>query len=80
MIDTPELGYTPNNLKALRQKYKLTQQQVAGITEAALQTVQRWEMTTDRKSYINMPHTKWQMLLQYVANNPSSTQSVQKVA
>ena len=79
MIDNPELGYTPANLKALRQKYELTQKQVAGITEAALQTVQRWEMTTDRKSYINMPHTKWQQLLQYVTDNQSTIQSSPKV-
>lgn len=79
MIENAELGYTPSNLKALRQKYELTQKQVAGITEAALQTVQRWEMTTDRKSYINMPHTKWQQLLQYVKNNQSTIQPSQKV-
>ena len=79
MIEHAELGYTPANLKAFRQKYKLTQQQVAGITETALQTVQRWEMTPDRKSYINMPHTKWQRLLQYVIDNQPSPQPSQKV-
>lgn len=79
MIENAELGYTPANLKALRQKYELTQKQVAGITEAALQTVQRWEMTIDRKSYINMPHTKWQQLLQYVTDNQSTIQSSPKV-
>ena len=79
MIDNPELGYTPSNLKALRQKYELTQKQIAGITDAALQTGQRWEMATDRKSYINMPHTKWQQLLQYITDNQSTIQSGQKV-
>lgn len=79
MIENAELGYTPANLKALRQKYELTQKQIAGITEAALQTVQRWEMETDRKSYINMPHTKWQQLLQYITDNQSTIQPGQKV-
>nr|DAK44109.1 MAG TPA: Transcriptional regulator [Caudoviricetes sp.] len=36
MIDNMELGYTPNNLKALRREYGLTQQQVADITESTL--------------------------------------------
>lgn len=79
MIENAELGYTPANLKALRQKYELTQKQIAGITDAALQTVQRWEMTPDRKSYINMPHTKWQQLLQYIIDNQSTIQPSQKV-
>lgn len=78
MIENAELGYTPANLKALRQKYELTQKQIAGITETALQTVQRWEMTTDRKSYINMPHTKWQQLLKYITDNQSTIQPGQK--
>ena len=42
MIDNAELGYTPANLKALRQKYGLTQQRVADITGVALATAQRW--------------------------------------
>ena len=41
MIDRFELGYTPNNLKALRQKYGLTQQNVADITETKLKTAQK---------------------------------------
>ena len=44
MIDNPELGYTPNNLRSIRAKYGLTQKQVAEIT--GLKTwhpVNRWE-------------------------------------
>lgn len=66
MIDTPELGYTPANLKALRQKYGLTQQRVADITGVALATVQRWEARPSQKSFANMPHTKWLELLEYM--------------
>lgn len=57
MIDHFELGYTPNNLKALRQKHGLTQQAVADITETSLTTAQRWEASPALSSYANMPHT-----------------------
>ena len=66
MIDNMELGYTPNNLKALRQMYRLTQQQVADITGVDLATAQRWEINPNQKSYANMPHTKWRVLLDYI--------------
>jgi putative transcriptional regulator len=66
MIDQFELGYTPNNLKALRQKHGLTQQAVADITETSLTTAQRWEASPALRSAANMPHTKWLRLLQYL--------------
>ena len=66
MIDNMELGYTPNNLKALRQMYRLTQQQVADITGVALATAQRWEASPNQKSYANIPHQKWLILMGYV--------------
>ena len=68
MIDNPELGYTPANLKALRQKYGLTQQNVADITESKLKTAQKWEASPSMSSYVNMPHTKWLRLLEYLKN------------
>lgn len=66
MVDNMELGYTPNNLKALRQMYRLTQQQAADITGVALATAQRWEANPKQKSFANMPHQKWLKLLEYV--------------
>lgn len=66
MIENFELGYTPNNLKALRQKHGLTQQAVAEITETSLTTAQRWETSPSMSSYANMPHKKWLLLLQYL--------------
>ena len=66
MIENAELGYTPNNLKALRQKHGLTQQAVAEITETSLTTAQRWETSPSMSSYANMPHKKWLLLLQYL--------------
>ncbi|WP_308074597.1 helix-turn-helix domain-containing protein [Neisseria polysaccharea] len=68
MIDNPELGYTPANLKAVRQKYGLTQKQVADITGATLSTAQKWEAAMRLKTHSDMPHTRWLLLMDYVHN------------
>jgi putative transcriptional regulator len=68
MIDQFELGYTPNNLKALRQEYGLTQQQVADITGSTIKPAQKWETSPSMSSFANMPHTKWLKLLEYLKN------------
>ena len=60
----PELGYTPANLRALREQANLTQQQVADITRTkSVDMVRRWEMGTDRHMHSTMPHMKWLLLL-----------------
>lgn len=69
MIDAAELGYTPANLKRLRQQYGLTQQQVADITESTLKTAQKWEASPSMSSFANMPYTKWLKILKYLENN-----------
>lgn len=66
MIENAELGYTPNNLKALRREHGLTQQNVADITESKLKTAQKWEANPSMSSFANMPHTKWLKLLECV--------------
>lgn len=48
--------------------YRLTQQQVADITGVALATAQRWEANPNQKSFANMPHTKWVILLGYAVS------------
>ena len=68
MIDNAEFGYTPNNLKLLRQKHGLTQQRIADITGSKLKAVQKWEASPSMSSYANMPHTKWLKLLEYLKN------------
>lgn len=73
MIDNMELGYTPNNLKALRREYGLTQQQVADITESTLKTAQKWETSPNMSSFANMPHTKWLKLLEFIENISQSS-------
>lgn len=68
MIENAELGYTPANLKSLRQQHGLTQQNVADITESKLKTAQKWEASPSMSSFANMPHTKWLKLLEYLKN------------
>ena len=61
-----ELGYTPKNLKLLRQKYGLTLAQVAEITGTAnARTVQKWEAENLMlANHADMPLIKWRKLLQ----------------
>lgn len=68
MVENFEFGYTPANLKALRQQYGLTQQNVADITQTKLKTAQKWEASPSMTSFANMPHTKWLKLLEYIEN------------
>lgn len=64
MIDSFELGYTPANLKALRQKYGLTQQATADLLNVKISGFQRWEADINLKSHTDMPLKKWFELLQ----------------
>jgi XRE family transcriptional regulator len=66
MIDNAELGYTPANLKTLRQKYNLTQQATADLLEVNISALQRWETDVGQKSHRDMPHTKWLALLEHL--------------
>jgi XRE family transcriptional regulator len=64
MIDNPELGYTPNNLKAVRQKHGLTQQAAADLLDVTISAIQRWESDVNLKSHTDMPIKKWFEFLQ----------------
>lgn len=66
--DEYELGYTPNNLKKIREKYRLTQSAVGKITNNALRTIQSWEMPEEAENHVGMPHRKWILLLKQVQN------------
>lgn len=73
MIDTPELGYTPNNLRSVRAKYGLTQKQVAEIT--GLKTwhpVNRWEAPIEAAYHADMPYTKWLKLLDELSSRQAN--------
>jgi len=71
MIENAELGYTPNNLKAIRQKHGLTQQAAADLIGTNIATLQRWETGIERKSHADMPYTKWIQLINYL-NAPTT--------
>ena len=64
MINNIEFGYTPNNLKALRQKHGLTQQATADLLDVKISGFQRWEADINLKSHTDMPLKKWFELLQ----------------
>ena len=64
MIDNIEFGYTPKNLKALRQKQGLTQQETADLLDVKISGYQRWEADINLKSHTDMPLKKWFELLQ----------------
>lgn len=70
MTDNMELGYTPNNLKLLRQMYRLTQQATADLLEVNISALQRWETDVGQKSHRDMPHTKWLTLLEHLISQP----------
>ena len=59
MITNPEFGYTPENLKRLRQKYGITQQRMAELLDTNISTARRWETSIDRTSHATMPYVKW---------------------
>lgn len=69
MIESPELGYTPANLRAVREKYGLTQTQVAEIVGVrSYIQVGRWEIETDSPARrADMPLEKWRILLAHIA-------------
>ena len=64
MIENFEFGYTPNNLKELRQKYGLTQKATADLLNVNISGFQRWEADINLKSHTDMPLKKWFELLQ----------------
>ena len=68
MIDAPEFGYTPENLKRLRQKYGITQQRMAELLDTNISTARRWETLIDRTSHATMPYVKWAEFISILQN------------
>ena len=63
MIDAPQFGYTPENLKRLRKKYGNTQQRMAELLNTNISTARRWETPINKVSHATMPYVKWVELL-----------------
>ena len=70
IILLPELGYTPANLRALREQARLTRRQVADITNTVnYETIARWETDVGKKNHADMPQYKWQMLMETICED-----------
>lgn len=65
MIENPELGYTPANLKRLRQHYKLTRRRLSKAAETSFAMIPRWEAPVLSSYSFSMPHKKWVKLLEH---------------
>ena len=68
MIESPQFGYTPENLKRLRQKYGITQQRMAELLDTNISTARRWETSIDRTSHATMPYVKWVEFISILQN------------
>ncbi|ULX34749.1 helix-turn-helix domain-containing protein [Mannheimia haemolytica] len=70
MIENPEFGYTPSNLKMLRKHHNLTQTEVANILGVGQRIVMRWETElSSTAARSDMPYTKWAELLKNLQKN-----------
>ena len=72
MLDFPEAGYTPANLRALLQHAGLTQQSAAAMLGSDIATVQRWLAETNKSSHRDMPLEQWRNLLDRAIKNPTA--------
>ncbi|QGM80679.1 hypothetical protein A6A10_04305 [Otariodibacter oris] len=64
-----ELGYTPANLRRLREERDLTQQEVADICEVrSWRSVARWECEIDQSDHADMTYTSWVKFLSYISS------------
>lgn len=58
-----ELGYTPNNLRALLCAHGTTQREAAELLNVSLRTVQYWATPMHKRTRSDMPLHKWCELL-----------------
>ena len=63
VLSPAEVGYTPNNLRVLREQYELTQIQVSQLLGCSIQTVACWEARAGSKQQSDMSHIMWLRLL-----------------
>lgn len=63
MINFPEAGPTPANLRALLQHAGITQQAAADLLGVDGRTVRKWAADIDNASHRDMPLRQWVKLL-----------------
>lgn len=63
----PELGYTPENLRAIIAKYKLRDWQTLNIIKMkGRNNLGRYRTDVGMENHDDMPHEKWLLLIEYV--------------
>ena len=70
MMKDLEIGYTPKNLKFIRQNSRKTQKDIADALNVSLITVQRWEMPVSVNSHVDMPYKKWLEFIELLLKRP----------
>lgn len=66
MIDL-QMGYSPQNLRNIRQQYNLTQKEVAKIVGvSSWNSVSRWETDVTSSNHSTMPYIRWLALLEHL--------------
>ena len=66
VVNLPEAGYTPANLRALLASAGLTQQAAADLLGVDGRTIRKWLADVDSASHRDMPHYRWLQLLALV--------------
>ena len=66
VVNLPEAGYTPANLRALLKHAGLTQQAAGDLLSVDMRTVRKWCAPLD-SDHADMPHYRWLQLLAAVA-------------
>ena len=67
MIDL-QMGYSPQNLRNIRQQYNLTQKEVAQIVGvSSWNSVSRWETDVTSTNHSTMPYLRWVVLLEQLS-------------
>jgi hypothetical protein len=67
VVNFPEAGYTPANLRALLDNAGLTQSAAGEILSVSVRTVAGWVVPVDVKGHHDMPLRLWLQLMQTVA-------------
>ena len=67
MIDL-QMGYSPQNLRNIRQQYNLTQKEVAKIVGvSSWNSVSRWETDVTSTNHSTMPYIRWMALFEHLS-------------
>lgn len=66
VMNFPEIGYTPENLRYLLKEMGWTQKQLAEHLNVSLRGVQAWVADVEKPAHRDMPLNQWRALLNLV--------------